>query len=74
MNLNLSFQALLKENGMIQSMSRKANCLDNAVAESSFAIIKTETSYMKPFCSVEAVKSELSIYFIWYHNDRPKRF
>ena len=44
---NPSFQALLKENGMIQSMSRKANCLDNAVAESSFAIIKTETSYMK---------------------------
>ena len=71
---NPSFQALLKENGMIQSMSRKANCLDNAVAESSFAIIKTETSYMKQFCSVEAVKSELSTYFIWYNNDRPKRY
>lgn len=71
---NPSYQALLKENGMIQSMSRKANCLDNAVAESSFAIIKTETSYMERFCSVEAVKNELNTYFIWYNNKRPKRF
>jgi transposase InsO family protein len=33
---------LLKENGIIQSMSRKGNCWDNAVAESFFHSLKTE--------------------------------
>ena len=33
---------LLKENGIVQSMSRKGNCWDNAVAESFFHSLKTE--------------------------------
>jgi len=37
-----NFRALLKEHRIVQSMSRKANCLDNACAESVFATIKTE--------------------------------
>ena len=37
------FRAILKRNTMItQSMSRKANCWDNAVAESFFKILKSE--------------------------------
>jgi transposase InsO family protein len=31
----------LKEHGIVQSMSRKGNCYDNAVAESFFHTIKT---------------------------------
>jgi len=33
---------LLKKNGIVQSMSRKGNCWDNAVAESFFHSLKTE--------------------------------
>lgn len=36
------FRALLVHYGIIQSMSRKGNCWDNAVAESFFKTIKTE--------------------------------
>jgi transposase InsO family protein len=37
-----SHRALLKEHGIVQSMSRKGNCYDNAVAESFFHSLKTE--------------------------------
>jgi transposase InsO family protein len=38
------YQAALKSNGVVCSMSRKGNCWDNAVAESFFATLKTESS------------------------------
>ena len=37
-----SHRDLLKEHGIVQSMSRKGNCWDNAVAESFFHSLKTE--------------------------------
>jgi putative transposase len=39
------FRSLLEQNGFIQSMSGKGDCWDNAVAESFFAILKTEFVY-----------------------------
>ena len=36
------FRRVLKQMGFIQSMSRKGNCWDNAVAESFFRTLKTE--------------------------------
>ncbi|NJI76492.1 transposase family protein, partial [Sphingobacterium kitahiroshimense] len=35
------YQQWLKENGITQSMSRKGNCLDNAVIENFFGILKS---------------------------------
>ena len=35
----------LKEKGIIQSMSRKGNCLDNAVIENFFGLLKIELIY-----------------------------
>lgn len=32
----------LKENNIIQSMSRKGNCLDNSVIENFFGVLKSE--------------------------------
>ncbi len=32
----------LKQNGITQSMSRKGNCLDNAVIENVFGLLKSE--------------------------------
>lgn len=37
---NKRYQRLLKEKGIIQSMSRKGNCLDNAVIENFFGLLK----------------------------------
>lgn len=36
------FRSLVVEKGFVQSMSRKGNCWDNAVAESFFATLKKE--------------------------------
>jgi len=36
---------LLKKHGIVQSMSRKGNCYDNAVAESFFHSLKTELTH-----------------------------
>lgn len=36
---------MLQRHGLVQSMSRKGNCWDNAVAESFFHLLKTELVY-----------------------------
>jgi transposase InsO family protein len=56
----------LKENGFVQSMSRKANCWDNSVAESSFSRLKSELG--RHFDSdVEAMR-EVYEYLDVFHN------
>jgi putative transposase len=40
------YQHLLKK-GIVQSMSRKGNCLDNAIIENFFGILKSELFYLK---------------------------
>ena len=66
------YQQALKEKGVAQSMSRKGNCLDNAVMENWFGIMKTEFFYRKKFASVEAFKAELKDYIHYYNHDRIK--
>ncbi|OTQ01898.1 hypothetical protein B5S43_07775, partial [Gilliamella apicola] len=39
---NRHYQKLLINNGIKQSMSKKGNCLDNAVAENFFGLLKSE--------------------------------
>ena len=39
---SLSYRQVLAENGMLASMSRKANCYDNATMESFWSTLKTE--------------------------------
>lgn len=45
------YQRRLKEKGIIQSMSRKGNCLDNSVMENFFGLLKTEMFYKQTFKS-----------------------
>ncbi|MCQ2053655.1 MAG: IS3 family transposase, partial [archaeon] len=47
------YQQRLKDKGIRQSMSRKANCLDNSVMENFFGLLKSELLYLKHFDSVE---------------------
>ena len=66
------YQQALKRNGIIQSMSRKGNCLDNAMMENCFGIMKSELLYLQEFKDMENFKQELRKYIHYYNNDRIK--
>ena len=66
------YQRMLREKGIRQSMSRKGNCLDNAVAENFFGLLKSELLYLQEFESMEHFKRELLDYLDYYNNRRIK--
>lgn len=66
------YQKLLKDHSIKQSMSRKSNCLDNAVIENFFGLVKSELLYMKEFDSMDQFKAELIEYLDYYNNRRIK--
>ena len=49
---------MLRKKGIRQSMSRKGNCLDNAVIESFFGLLKSELLYLQEFESIQHFKQE----------------
>ena len=51
-------------------MSRKENCLDNAVAENFFGLLKSELLYLEKFESMEHFRQELVKYLDYYNNRR----
>lgn len=61
-----------KKHNVLQSMSRKGNCLDNAVMENFFGLLKSELLYLKEFDSMEHFKIELENYIHYYNNKRIK--
>jgi putative transposase len=67
-----SYQKLLKDKGIRQSMSRRGNCYDNSVMENFFGILKSEFYYHKRFSSIEQFTTELSEYIDYYNNRRIK--
>ena len=66
------YQKMLKAKGIRQSMSRKGNCLDNAVIENFFGLLKSELLYLQEFDSIEHFKEELIDYLDYYNNRRIK--
>ena len=66
------YQKKLKDYGIIQSMSRKGNCLDNAVIENFFGLLKSELLYLQNFDSMEHFKQELIDHLDYYNNRRIK--
>jgi putative transposase len=66
------YQNQLQEKGIIQSMSRKGNCLDNAIIENFFGILKSELFYLKKYTSIDQLKKEIKKYIDYYNNDRSK--
>lgn len=66
------FQNMLKAKGIRQSMSRRGNCLDNAVIENFFGVLKSELLYLQEFESMEHFKRELISYLDYYNNRRIK--
>ncbi|WP_066230111.1 IS3 family transposase, partial [Metabacillus fastidiosus] len=66
------YQHLLKKNHITQSMSRKGNCLDNAVMENFFGLLKSELLYDQKFENMEHFISELEKYIYYYNHKRIK--
>lgn len=66
------YQQMLASKGIRQSMSRKGNCLDNAVIENFFGLLKSELLYLQIFESMEHFKTELVDYLEYYNNRRIK--
>ena len=69
---HLMYQKMLKDKYIIQSMSRKGNCLDNAMMENFFGLMKSELLYVQEWDSIEQFKKELVKYIRYYNNDRIK--
>ena len=69
---HFSFIDALQKKGIIQSMSRKGNCYDNALMESFFGTIKSELLYLDNFSSMDQFEIELKKYVKYYNCDRIK--
>lgn len=65
------FVKVLDKFDIIQSMSRKGNCWDNAVAESFFKTIKVECIYRSEYSSRHRAKMDVFSYIeMWYNRKR----
>ena len=64
----------LREKGIVQSMSRKGNCIDNCVMETFFGTMKREMFYghENEFRTFEQLKAAIAEYIDYYNNRRIK--
>ncbi len=63
-----AYRAMLRKNNIVQSMSRKGNCLDNAVAESFFSNLKNELVHHTLFEDRDEAHSEIFDYLEVFYN------
>lgn len=64
------YQRLLREHGLVPSMSRKGNPYDNAVVESFFKALKVELIYRRRFVSREEATAAVVEYIESFYNCR----
>jgi transposase InsO family protein len=62
------YRERLKASGLVSSMSRKGDCLDNAVAESFFSNLKNELVHHCDFASREAARAAIFDYIEVFYN------
>ena len=69
---NARYVNFLKDNGILQSMSRKGNCHDNSLAENLFSQIKKEVFYpqFKEIESIEDLRGRIEEYIRYYNEER----
>ncbi len=68
-----SYAQELKNKKVIQSMSRKGNCLDNSVMENFFGLLKQEAYYGRIFNSFEELKQTITEWITYYNTRRIKK-
>lgn len=66
------YHKALKDKDIIQSMSRKGNCLDNSPMENFFGKMKNEMfyGYEYTFNTLEELQKEMEDYIYYYNNQR----
>ena len=64
------FRQTLKNHNITQSMSRKGNCLDNALMEGFFGTLKCETIYIDKPQTIEALEQQIHEYIHYYNHER----
>lgn len=64
------YQDTLKRKNILASMSRKGNCLDNAVIENFFGTLKCELFYLKEYRSIKQLKKDIKEYIHYYNHRR----
>ena len=64
------YPKILKDNSVVQSISRKGNCLNNSMMENFFEQMKNELLYVNDFESIECFQAELKKYILWYNAKR----
>lgn len=66
------YRRMLAQRAIVQSMSRKGNCLDNAAMESFFATLKAEFFRLERFSSIAQLRNGIRDYIHYYNHDRIK--
>lgn len=64
------YRQRIDAHAVTQSMSRKGNCLDNAVVESFFGTLKSEYFHLNKFGSLDELEAGLRAYIRYYNQDR----
>ncbi len=67
-----AYSQALNDNRVFQSMSRKGNCLDNAVMENFFGIMKQEMYYGVIYHGYDELKNSIERYIKYYNEQRIK--
>ncbi|NDL62048.1 IS3 family transposase [Enterobacteriales bacterium SAP-6] len=60
----------LRNHGIVQSMSHRGVCLDNAAMESFFGTLKSECFYLKEYSSLHELKQDIVEYIDYYNHQR----
>jgi putative transposase len=68
--LHPTWRKILRDAGLPQSMSRRGNCLDNAMAENFFGHLKTELFHHTTFDTTAELTTALDDYIDWYNTTR----
>lgn len=65
------YRDILREQDLVASMSRRANCWDNAVAESTFARIKSELVHRESYADAEEARASVFEYVeVFWNRER----
>ena len=63
-----AYQRVLRDHGIVCSMSRKGDCWDNAITESFFATLKTELIHRQPWPTRRGAKDAVAEYIEGFYN------
>ena len=64
------FQSKLREQEMVQSMSRVGQCIDNAPTENFWGIVKSEMYYLNTFTDEASLRDAIAEYMNFYTTER----